>query len=353
MIIRYYPDSTEVCDTFKIIKGKFVIEGRINEPSIARLYADHNLNRTEMYIEPGVMDISLTKEKFKVLKMTGSKTQDESELINQLAEPVNRIIDSLYKVFSKNDVTINNSSDKDEKNRLDKENEEIVANIAKAKNDKYAIWLKFIKSHPNSFISPNYLYMLLERRYLSLDSTKFIFNKLNSKIKESKTGHYTSNYIRIKENTQIGAIAPDFKALDMNNRPIILSQFRGKNVVLIEFWASWCSPCRKGFPYLKRLYQLYHPEGLEIIAIANLDINKNSWISAIKQEGIEPWNNLATVFRNEKPMNKNILNDYPLGPIPLSLLIDKKGKIVGSWEGYSTANEETMEKQIAELLKIM
>ncbi|MCX6220181.1 MAG: TlpA disulfide reductase family protein [Bacteroidia bacterium] len=351
IIIRYHQDSIVVSDTVKIIKGEFVFEGTINEPSWAQIKVDNKLDRTEMYIEPGVMNILLAKDKFEEFKMTGSKTQEESKLINKLEEPVNRILDSLYKISSKNDVTINSSSNKDEKKRLEKKNEEIAANIAKAKNDRCAIWLKFVQSHPKSFISPNYLEILYQSEYLSLDSTKSIFNKLDSKVKESMSGQFTLNYIRIKENTQIGAIAPDFKALDLNNQPIILSQFRGKNVVLIEFWASSCGPCRKGFPYLKRLYQKYHPTGFEIIAIANLDRDKNSWISAIKQESIEHWYNLATIFRNDKPMNKAILNDYPVGPIPLSLLIDMKGKIVGSWEGYSAENEDTMDKQLAELLK--
>ena len=199
IMIRYYLDSTEVFDTAKIIMGEFVFNGTLKEPSRARIKIDNNLNRTEAYIEPGVMNILFTKGKFEEFKMTGSKTQEESELINKLAVPVNRILDSLYKVSSKNDVAINSSSNEDEIKHLYKETEEIAANIAKFKNDRCAIWLKFVLSHPKSFISPNYLPILYQSEYLSLDSTKSIFNTLDRKVKESMIGQGTSNYIHIKK----------------------------------------------------------------------------------------------------------------------------------------------------------
>jgi peroxiredoxin len=350
IILRIVPDSTSVYDTVQIIKGEFVFKGTINAPLRADLNAGNDLNKAVMYIEPGVMNLVLTKDKFAAFKMTGSKTQEEKELLEKMEEPVNKIILSLADQYSKNDDLINNSPNAEIKKQLEKENEEIETRRLNASNDQYGIWLSFIKSHPKSFLVPIHLLMLEDRNYISFDTLKMIVNRLDSKVKESGGGKNLLKYIRIKENTQIGKIAPDFKAVDLNNQSVTLSQFRGKNVVLIELWASYCGPCREGFPYLKDMYRKYHQKGFEIIAMAIMETDKKTWMSAVKEEGIENWYNLATPFRHGESMNRNIFQNYPSGPIPLSFLIDKEGKIIGKWGFYSKENEEALDKILEKLL---
>ena len=349
IIIRYVPDSTVVFDTLQIIKGEFVFKGTINYPLQVNLNAGNQLNETRLYIEPGVMNLVLTKDKFSGFKLTGSKTQEESELLVKLEEPLNKILLSLRDQISKNNDLINNSPNAAIKKQLEKENEEIEKRRSNALNDQYGIWLSFIKSHPKSVLVPSYLGMLEQRNYMSFDSLKVNVNRLDSKVKESRDGKNLLKYIRIKENTQIGKIAPDFSAIDSNNQPLTLSQFRGKNVVLIELWASWCGPCREGFPYLKTIHRKYHPKGFEIIAVT-LDQDKKTWMSAVKEEGIDNWYNTATQFRQSESLNNNIFQNYPKGPIPRSFLIDKEGKIIGSWGFYSKADEETLDKILDKLL---
>ncbi|HEY5592175.1 MAG TPA: TlpA disulfide reductase family protein [Paludibacter sp.] len=350
IIIRYVPDSTVVYDTLQIIKGEFVFKGTINEPLRADLNAGNDLNSAVMYIEPGVMNLVLTKDKFATFKLTGSKTQEENELLEKMEEPANKIILSLKEQYAKNNDLINNIPDEAIKKQLEKGNEEIEISIKNALNDKYGIWLGFAKSHPKSFLAPENLVMLEDRSYISFDSLKQIASTLDSLVINSKTGRRMMKYIRIKENTQIGAIAPDFKAVDSNDQSLTLSQFRGKNVVLIELWASWCGPCRQGFPFLKTLHRKYHQKGFEIIAIALGDIDKKTWMSAVKDEGIDNWYNLATQFRQGESLNNNILQNYPFGPIPQSFLIDKEGKIVGKWGFYSKADEDDLDKILDKLL---
>jgi len=350
IIIRYKPDSTVVFDTLQIIKGEFVFKGKINYPLEVNLNAGNQLNETRMYIEPGVMNLVLTKDKFAGFKLTGSKTQEEKELLEKMMEPAYKIIQPFVDQISKNIDLINNSPDEAIKKQLEKENEEIEMRRFKTLNDESSkIWLSFVKSHPKSFLVPSYLGMLEQRNYIPFDSLKMTVNKLDTKVKESRDGKKLLNYIRIKENTQIGAIAPDFKAVDSNNQPLTLSQFKGKNVVLIELWASWCGPCLKGFPYLKTIHSKYHPKGFEIIAVT-LDQDKKTWLSAVKEEGIDNWYNMATQFRQGESLNNNIFQNYPSGPIPKSFLIDKEGKIIGSWGFYSKANEEELDKILDKLL---
>jgi peroxiredoxin len=350
IILRYVPDSTVVYDTLQITKGEFVFKGTINEPLEVNLNAGNDLNEARMYIEPGVMNLVLTKDKFTAFKLTGSKTQEENEILEKMEEPVNKIKKSLMDQYSKNNDIINKSPNEEIKKQLEKENAELENRRNYALNDQYRIWLSFIKSHPNSFLVPLHLRMLEDRNYISFDSLKMMLNKLDTKVKVGADGKNLLKYIRIKENTQIGKIAPDFKAVDLNNQPVSLSQFRGKNTVLIELWASWCGPCRQGFPYLITMYRKYHQKGFEIIAIAMGDTDKKTWMSAIKQEGIDNWYNLATQFHQGESLNNNIYQNYPPGPIPQSFLIDKEGKIVGKWGFYSEAEEEALDKILDQLL---
>jgi len=349
IIIRYVPDSIVVYDTIQVIKGEFVFKGIINYPVDVNLNAGNDLNETRMYIEPGVMNLVLTKDKFAAFKLTGSKTQEEIEFIVKKEESILKIIQTLSDQYSKNNDLITNSPNTAIKKQLEKENEEIEIRRLKTLNDQNGIYLSFVKSHPKSFLVPPYLLMLEQLNYISFDSLKMNVNRLDSKVKESRDGKNLLKHIRIKENTQIGKIAPDFNAVDSNNQPVTLSQFRGKNVVLIELWASWCAPCRQGFPYLKTMHQKYHPKGFEIIAIALMDTDKKTWMSAVKEEGIDNWYNLATQFRQGESLNNNIYQNYS-GPVPQSFLIDKEGKIIGSWGFYSKANEEALDKILDKLL---
>ncbi|MGE5394413.1 MAG: TlpA family protein disulfide reductase, partial [Candidatus Saccharibacteria bacterium] len=141
----------------------------------------------------------------------------------------------------------------------------------------------------------------------------------------------------------------DFAAKDVNGIPISLSQFKGKKIVLLEFWASWCVKCREGFPHLKELYEKYHPMGFEVVAIDGFDKDIASWVSAIKQDNIERWYHVPTVFRNGQTINEQIALDYPINPIPRSILIDKNGKVVGHWLGNNEQNKEALEAELKEL----
>lgn len=351
IVLRFFPDSNSVFDTARISNGEFIFKGTINEPLNAELDAGNDSNKTSFYIEPAVMKIFLTRNKFSEFKMSGSITQEEYELIDRLGANNYKNRRSLQDASFKNLELINNTNNEETKKQLEKENEELDKQIEQSINNDFKIWLDFIKAHPNSYLSPLYLLMLREREYLTFDSTKSLFNSLDIKVKVSKYGLHTTEFLKIQEKTQIGATAPDFNAIDINDQPISLAQFRGKKVILIEFWASWCHPCRSSFSFLKSLYKKYNSKGFEIIAVSNFDLNKDSWKSAIRQENIENFRHLATIFQRDKPINKDILRDYPLSPIPVSFLIDKSGKIVGSWKGYSPENEKLLDNKLEELLK--
>lgn len=136
-----------------------------------------------------------------------------------------------------------------------------------------------------------------------------------------------------------GKIAPEIALSDPNGKIIKLSSLKGKYVI-IDFWASWCSPCRRANPTMVRMYNTYHSKGLEIYGVS-LDKEKEPWIQAIKDDGLN-WIHVSDLLYWSSVAAKT----YGVGSIPFTVLIDKEGKIIATG-----LHAEELEKKIATLLK--
>ncbi|MEO8761360.1 MAG: TlpA disulfide reductase family protein [Bacteroidia bacterium] len=119
----------------------------------------------------------------------------------------------------------------------------------------------------------------------------------------------------------IGSVAPDFTLPTPEGKPLALSSFRGK-VVLVDFWASWCGPCRKENPNVVAMYKKFHNKGFEIYSVS-LDDNKDKWLNAIKTDGLI-WNHASDLNAWDNKAAKL----YGVESIPFTLLLDKEGKII-------------------------
>lgn len=154
------------------------------------------------------------------------------------------------------------------------------------------------------------------------------------------------------ENILIGAQAPDFKAIDLNQQIVTLSQFKGKSVVLLDFWASWCVPCRESIPHLKALYNKYHSKGLEVVAVSE-DTKRKAWIDAVNQDSTGMWFHIPIAEQFAKGpdyiTNDDIYKNYFVQAIPVTMVIDKNGKIVGRLVSKSKENEESLDKLLAQI----
>ena len=348
--IQYVFNDVFIRDTARIKNGKFVLAGKIFEPTRAELNAGNELNRVFVYLEPGKMKISLFKDKFIEFKMTGSKIQTESDLLNKMGKPVKERLSILKEKLSDINDSINNSKAGPSKLLQEKKAEQIDKQLSQTQGELDSVQLKFILENPKSFLAPVYLRSLEEKEVISLDSVKSIFNGLDNSIQKSRYGKFVFEDIRKKENILIGNQAPDFKAIDLNQKTVTLSQFKGTSVVLLDFWASWCVPCRESIPYLKTIYKKYHSNGLEVIAIS-IDENRKAWIEAVNQDSTGMWYHIPVA---EKGLNGPITNDdifknYYYKGVPEQLLIDKNGKIIGRLIGRSKENEESLDRLLAQI----
>jgi peroxiredoxin len=351
IVLRYSPESTWKFDTAIIRNERFRFQGEIFEPTRATLtYGEED---AEFYLEPGTIDITLDKEKFKDFEISGSKTQIEEELINEMVKPVYEKLDLWKQKRNFVSDSIKNMKDEIRKRKLKSELDDIDNQWFLARKELDQTWLKFVLENPKSYVSPYYLYILVGNDFLSLDSMNLAFSVLDTAIQHSKYGILIKEEITKKENTRIGALAPDFKAYDINKEIVTLSEFKNKSIVLLDFWASWCAPCRQSIPYLKTLYKKYHPMGFEIISIS-VDMKKEAWLQAIKEEGIDIWYNVPVAENYASGPSfitkDDIYYNYDVGAVPTYLLIDRNSRIIGHWKGLSVENEKSLNDRIAELL---
>lgn len=350
IVLSYFLSDMRIQDSAKIKNGKFVFKGKIFEPTRGIIDGGNDLGTVWVYLEPRKMKISLSKDNFSEFKMTGSKTQAESDLLNKTKNPFSERISMLRaQKDAINDSIINLKSDSS-KLLLEKRAQEIDITWAQILKQYDSIEIKFVLENPKSFFAVIKLLNLESQEALSLDSLKAIFNGFDNSLKESSYGKEIFEDIIKRENIRIGAQAPYFKATDMNQQTLTLSQFKEKNVVLIDFWASWCDPCLKSLPHLKTTYNKYHHRGFEIISVS-IDESRNEWIDAVKKNSLDMWYHIliAEKWPNGPITTDDIFQNYYTSGIPVQILIDKKGIIIYRHVGYSKESEQAIDKLLSQM----
>lgn len=354
VIVLTYVDSVGkyMRDTAILKNGLFVFKGYIRDPNYAHLIGSSaEGNYASFFLEGSNQQIQLKENEFYDLKMQGSKTQAEYDGLLQAQKPMNDRIRALEK----------------ERNSVGKlfkiEKDSLQQKIILAKLDAISAQQKpllsrsaemevdFILHHPASFASATLLYgHLLNTHSFSTDTVALLykaFDAFTPAVKASKAGVLAEELIAKYKATN----APDFTVTDINGKPLSLSSFKGK-YVLLDFWASWCIPCRESTPYLKTLYQQYHQKGFEIVAIADDDKNPDAWRKAVAKDGTNIWYNALSglIITNSGWDKTDYLNEkFGVQALPTKILIDTNGKIVGRFT--STEEDKMLGAKLAEIFK--
>lgn len=162
------------------------------------------------------------------------------------------------------------------------------------------------------------------KQIASIEEIKELYALLPEETKNDESVLRVKKDIEAKERIQVGKEAPDFTLKTPQGTALSLSSLKGK-VVLIDFWASWCKPCRASFPHMKELYKKYHAKGFEILGVTN-DTNHKAWTKAIENDEI-PWLNVADEFP-VNPAPARVISEYGMDYLPSTVLIDKDGIII-------------------------
>jgi len=196
--------------------------------------------------------------------------------------------------------------------------------------------IEFIRKHPNSIISAEILSTYSTT--FGKKETEKLFDLFSKENKTTKYGEIIATYIKLNKDPKIGGKFIDFEMIDQNGKPQKLSELNGKTI-LLDFWASWCAPCRKENPNLVKTYKKFKPKGFEIFAVS-LDDNKDNWLNAIKIDSLI-WYHVNDL----KGSGNEATLIYGVEGIPDSFLIDENGIIVAR-----DLRGENLKDKLAELI---
>ncbi len=320
-------------DTAFIHNGKFQFAGKISEPSFCVLRGSpKDGNYANLFLEICKQYISIEENKFDGFKMSGSFTQKQADTLKEQTKIIdikNKELKEEYDFLIQALPKINDSISK--LKAQDKINQIGTRLNEDRKNEQ----LLFISAHFDSYVSPTYLYSLMIGRQLATDSVESLYNNFSVKIKNGKAGKLISEEL----NKRRGNIKADnFIANDIRDKEISLNGLNNQ-YVLLNFWASWCAPCIKEIPDLKRVLNRYNAKGFNIINIS-LDSKKKDWIQAVKKYEILEFHNVLVNDDIEKKYS-NVKQ-----PIPSQLLINREGFIIwNSMNESSQSLEKTLENE--------
>jgi peroxiredoxin len=321
--------STSNIDTVKIVDGKFEIKGTTKEPSMHFLQIEKAKGTVPFILEEGKITATLVKDKVEDSKVSGTFNNDEFIKFNDESTKIRKKLEPSIDAFKKaNESKMMEAQMKKDTAAFTAIMTEFEA-VTKELNDFY---LDFPKKHNKAYVSLLLTQSMFSKRNLKLEEVEKVFNDLDPSLKNSKIGkEITSNIKMVKQmkeakNTPkkapvVGDVAPDFTAPTIEGKSANLKQSMGK-VTLIDFWASWCGPCRAENPNVVALYNELHKSGLNIIGVS-LDDDKEDWKNAVAKDKLT-WTHVS----NLKKWSEPIALTYGVTQIPSTFLLDAQGRIV-------------------------
>ena len=157
---------------------------------------------------------------------------------------------------------------------------------------------------------------------MTLEQLEQVFGQFDVKVQQSKWGKAIRESIELRQRIEPGRLAPEFTLARRDSSLVSLADYRGK-VVVLDFWASWCRPCRASFPWVREFYEEYREKGVEIIGVS-IDENKASWEKALDEERL-PW---PQVIDEIEKGRSRVGGLYHVLAVPMFVVVDKEGKIV-------------------------
>ncbi len=303
--ISFYKDENALDSTIADKRGKIIFKGTVEEPTYYEITTDGKNGYISFILENSKIKITRNTDSIWV---TGSKEEDISQRLKELSMYAQ--LKEVYKVYDKAKADGDTAAIR-------------IIQLQKQQllRKRLEVFKEFISSYPTALVSVGLLgeFLVLD----SLNQAEELLKKFeNSNVSNLGQLEFFKNKIEVLKRLSIGALAPDFILPDIFGNSVKLSSFRGK-YVLLDFWASWCLPCRRENPNLVNVYNKYGVKNFSIISVS-IDVDKQDWLQAIKKDNMT-WINVSDL----KGSNKSLVPGmYGASGIPDNYLIDPNGKIV-------------------------
>lgn len=312
----------EAVDTVKIKDGEFVFKGTVTDPSLHFVQVEGVNGKVEIILENGPIEVTVDKDSTFKSVQGGTYNND---MLHKYYEDVNKTRKVMMAFQKKNQTAMMDAykaNDTVVMNRLNKEYKKLTEGMT-AQSEK------FLKDNPKAYIGILLVKQMLSMQRPVAEVQKF-YDGLDAEVKKTKEGKEVADMLAkaktaeaAKGSAAVGTLAPRFTAPSPEGSALSLEKSLGK-VTIVDFWASWCKPCRAENPNVVALYNELHSKGLNIIGVS-LDKEAGAWKKAIADDKLT-WNHVS----NLKFWDEPIAMQYGVSSIPATFVLDAGGKIVAA-----------------------
>jgi len=319
----YSDGAQRKIDSATINQGKFTFAGVVSQPGDALLTIDHkgvgmsqlsSPDILNLFLEDGMISIKGTDSAYNAV-LSGTPLNDDRYKLNASLAAVTTKEKAFRKKFSEATQEELNSKEF---------NESLESQYNALQKEKDEAYISFIKTNPNSLLS---LRTLVEIAGPVPDVTLVepLLDALSPSLQEMEPAKALREELELGKLVMVGAIAPDFTQNDPEGKPVTLSSFHGK-YVLIDFWASWCAPCRQENPNIVTAYTKYKDKGFTVLGVSlDRETGRNAWLKAINDDQLT-WTQVSDL----KFWNNEAAKKYGVKAIPRNFLLDPAGKIIAT-----------------------
>jgi peroxiredoxin len=273
-----------------IQNNRFAVKGSMPEPGFKILIFDNKPPAVVLFLDNSDVTIKGSKDSLENLEIKGSPSQQQFMEYVKATEPYEKIF------------------------------EPGAAEDPKAAEAVEKISVDFVKKYPKSYVSPLALIRIIQTTN-DFKKVESLYESLSKPVQSSSLGQYVDQQIQLSKINPIGSTIKNFTQTDTAGKPVSITSFRGK-YVLVDFWASWCRPCRMENPNVVEAYNKFHDKNFTILSVS-LDQARPAWLAAIKMDGLT-WNHVSDL----KGWSNEVATLFHITSIPQNILIDPNGKII-------------------------
>ena len=312
-------------DTVKVKDGKFMIKGSAKEPEIMLVQVEALEGKVPFVLENGNINIIVDKDSLQKSKFSGTFNNDVFSKFND-------DLTKFQKELQKKLMTFQNANMAKMKAAEQAKDTIVINKLMKEyqgmQKEGMEFYVKFAEANPKALLSALIVDSMLNDPAVDIARAKKIYASFSPELKKYKPGksiqtklNKIGKPVTFAAAANVGSVAPDFTAKNPEGKSISLKQSLGK-VTIVDFWASWCKPCRVENPNVVALYAKFHAKGLNILSVS-LDKEASAWKDAIAKDNLT-WNHVSNLKEFEDP----IALQYGINAIPTIFVLDAKGVII-------------------------